>query len=52
MEEKETPQVLEEPLVLTKSEKRKRIFFLLAAQIGFNLFVFVHIANKQNAGEN
>ena len=40
MEEKIPPQIPQEPPVLTKSQKRKKILLLLAGLIGFNLFVF------------
>src|SRR3972149_8853331 len=40
MEEKVKPQNFQEPPVLTKSQKRKKIILLLGALIGFNLFVF------------
>ena len=35
-----TPQIPQEPKILTKSEKRKKIIFLLTALITINLFVF------------
>ena len=55
MEEKELPQIPQEPKPLTKTQKRKKILLLLAGLVGFNLFVwgtFYYSISNSNKGES